>query len=510
MSRNNDPNPFEYVEDDGWVQVIKFQEFSTYNASVLRDYERRQESIPPQPSAHLDGEQPEDEDEEDDDERDELFKQGQFLVIVSADDEGDEPTPAQIRAYEWLNSHRTKVSRILIEHAYLHYLENIEGFRDFFNGEPQDRDRLLPEIKSHQDLKPLMQLAEIDIDETTLNGHAMITFQFDTTWDLEAYWGVTLNNGEIVDVDADTAPYPFILSRDLGWERLAAGHKGIRFAEFQYRGVWIGTFPIEPDGVCRRRILCTVCSERDFADPELIKQVRNAPTSHIISAVAHQLDADVWISRSLFGIVPFCFLLGVSWNSGLHWAGLVICLITVLFDYIRSGWKSGPWMRIALLEAAVIGFTLSPKWTPRKLDEAPAWTWTGLFETAVWLLFAFLAFVTLTGLRSMASNRLLRPAFWNVAVFAIAQIVGLLLVAVTDYSAFHLIWYVPLTTITMIFFSYRQVKKAIIDSVKDRFSQQHANAGPEVAWGQIREQMQNRGHSNSVFESRQRPSDEDD
>ncbi|MDB5389211.1 MAG: hypothetical protein JWM11_4857 [Planctomycetaceae bacterium] len=493
MPGNEDHNPFEFDAESGWCQTLKFQEFEAYDAAASREFEDRQRALNAS------------DDEDDDPKEDLLFEEGLFLVTAESWDEEIPPTAAQIRAYSWLIKQRSTVFRVLIDHAYQYYNEHIDEFRDFFNGEPADRDLLLPRLTSPKDLKRLMRLISIEIDEKTRDGQALITFSFDATWDFNEYWDVTLCGDQITTLDS--APFPFTLPRDSGWEKLPVSRQGLRFAEFLYRDQWTGTFTIDAQGVCTRQIWCPVCNGAELADPELITAHREPATSHMLATLVHKLELQTWIRRGLTLVAPACFLLGWSWNPGFYWAAIAVSLIAGLAAFLDAGWRGGLWVWLAAIEFVLANLARLPARQNPRFDEIPDWTWLGLFETFVWLSSAAMAGAWMFLLLGAFRHPILRPAYGNLVAFGLIEIAAVSFVAMTDYSALHLLWFTPLALVLTIITGFWTIRRSLKRAARQAFEGSGMTGGVEDAWRQILSKMeQGSGQTkDTVFESRPRP-----
>jgi hypothetical protein len=504
MPTKDQANPFEYDDMFGWSQVIKFQEFRAYDAAVLVEFDRRERaraaalSDPADPE-DLAAEQPDEIDDEIE-ECDRLFKEGLFVVSTESYDSEMEPTAAQVRAYHWLNKNRSAVFRILIDHAFQYYNENLDTFRDFFNGEAQDRELLLPKLNSPHDLQRLIRLIEIEIQIKTRDGQCLIRYSLDTPWNMEEYWDVILCGEQFTTLDS--APFPFAMPLGSNWEKLPAGRGGIRFAEFLYLDVWTGTFTITPQGVCERQILCPACDGFFLEDPELITAIREPKTSHMVATLVNKLELREWVRRSLTLIAPTLFLLGWSWNPKFFWAAIAVSLIAGGVSYIDAGLRRTRWVGLALLEACISAFSLLPKRETPQADEIPSWTVFGVFETLVWLAAAAIAGAWMLLIPGVRKSPILSLAYWNLFAFGLVQIAAVVFVAVTDYSALHLLWFIPLGLILTVISSFWTVKRSITKGRGMPFGAGGKNAAIEDAWRQMLEKMERGNQSNSVYESK--------
>lgn len=513
MRGNDQEQPFEFETESGWCQVVKFQEFVSYDAAALKQFERRlaaQHAQVVDPTAK----EPRNEDDDDSEDIDQLFAQGLFLVTAETWGEAAEPTAAQIRAYHWLTTHRSKIFQVLIDHARHYYIEHREGFRDFFNGEPQDRDLLLPALTSPQDLKRLMRLIEIEISEKTRDGVSLMTYRFDASWDLEEYWEVTLCGDQITSLES--APFPFTLPKDGGWEKLPISRNGLRFAEFTYRGLTTGTFTIDAQGVCSRQIWCPVCNGPEIEDPALITAIREAPSTHMLATLVHKLELSEWIRRSLIMVAPICLGLGWSWNPAFYWLGIAVSLIAGVVSYLDAGYRWTRWTWMGLLEAGLISFSFLPRRQARQLDDIPNWTWIGLFETFVWLSAAAITAAWMFIVVGASGNPILAPARGILLAFGMIQSAALIFVAVTDFSALHLLWFTPVALLLTVITGFRRFQRSVQQTAKQTFGfdvntgdMDQKAGGLEDAWRQMLKNMERRNPtsnaSGTVYEAPRRP-----
>jgi len=508
---------FELNEHGDWIFLVRFPEFKAFNAAALKEFEQAQKqaggdqtatysaenqlTVQSNSSYEIDHEESEesDEDQEIADEialQERLFELGLFQVTA----EGPEPTPSQIRTCQSLVGRTREVFRILIDHTFQYYNEHLDEFRDFFNGDPADRDRLLPKITSTDGLKRLMRLIEIDIHENARNGQALVTFSFDTTWDADEYWDITLCGDQIVT--PDFAPFPFQLPKSLGWEKLPVTRQGLRFAEFNYRGLWTGTFTIDPTGVCQRQIRCPVCDGLDLEDPELIDAIRDAAPSHMLATLVHKLKLELWIRRGLMVVAPISFGLGWFWNPLFYWGTITIAVVSALAAYLDAGWRRSGWTILAMLEVGAAGLALLPKRQPTTLDTVPDWTWVGFFEQFVWMTSAAIAAVWLYFLIGMARHPILRHVFWNLAAFGLILVSAVVFVAVTDYSALHLLWFIPLSLLITTVLTARQLRRALEKTIENTIRTGTDGLGLHATWTEMLQNMERGRRSNSVYESR--------
>jgi len=122
-----------------------------------------------------------------------------FELLVDADDQ-EQPTPAQVRAFQFFVEHEKDVCGTIID-AVLHwYVRRREQDPEWF--EEQD----CPEIDKADGLRDLMTFQGLRVRRDEFKGTALTGFSFSCKWDDEHGLGVLVHRGTVLDVgQADVA-----------------------------------------------------------------------------------------------------------------------------------------------------------------------------------------------------------------------------------------------------------------------------------------------------------------
>jgi len=326
----------------------------------------------------------------------------------------------------------------------------------------------------------LIRLMEIEVSERALNGKSFITFYFDTTWEKEDLWEVTLCGEQIVSQELPLLPIQ--LAAGSGWEKLRASGKGWRFAEFAYGGAWTGIYRINANGTCVSHTECPVCDGPQILDATMITAIREAPRSHMLASLVHMLALKPWIQNGLKIVGPISYLLGWTWNPMFYWVTLVVSGVAGITAYLDAGWRRTAWVWIAVLEGAFAWLALSSNRTTPTLDTEPSWTVLEIFSQFVWTTTAAITVTWFYFLIGMAKHPLLRRAFWHLATFGILQVVALTVVARSEYSPLHLLWFTPLTLLGTVLIAGRHLYASFQKQIRDSLDQGPLGGDPVMNW----------------------------
>jgi len=122
-----------------------------------------------------------------------------FELLVVAEDQ-EQPTPAQVGAFEFFVEHETAVCGTIIDAVFRWYVRRRKQDREWF--EEQD----CPEIDKANSLRELMTFQGLRVRRDEFQGTALTGFSFSCKWDEEHGLGVLVHRGTVLDVgQADVA-----------------------------------------------------------------------------------------------------------------------------------------------------------------------------------------------------------------------------------------------------------------------------------------------------------------
>lgn len=122
-----------------------------------------------------------------------------FELLVDAEDK-EQPTPAQVRAFQFFVEHETDVCRTIIDAVFRWYVRRRKQDQDWF--EEQD----CPEIDTADGLRELMTFQGLRVRRDEFEETALTGFSFACKWDDEHGLGVLVHRGTVLDVgQADVA-----------------------------------------------------------------------------------------------------------------------------------------------------------------------------------------------------------------------------------------------------------------------------------------------------------------
>jgi hypothetical protein len=134
------------------------------------------------------------------------------LTVTPQDDESrTPPTPEQAQAFQHLLDHEEAVSASVKEAIFAAY----PGLRESYGYDDEEAEKIMPEIDSPEQLRPLIGLSNVHVLTVAKEGIAYIGFEFGCTWDCEHGLGMMTYRDRVVEVGgADTSFLGWIAERD--------------------------------------------------------------------------------------------------------------------------------------------------------------------------------------------------------------------------------------------------------------------------------------------------------
>jgi Domain of unknown function (DUF6985) len=119
-----------------------------------------------------------------------------FDLYVQSEEaeEPPEPSPAQVRAFEFFVDHEESICRKVIDAVFRWYCRRRTQDRKWFE------DEECPEIHASDELRDLMEFHSLRVRNDRYRGTALVGFSFGCKWDDEHGLGVLVHRQTIVDV----------------------------------------------------------------------------------------------------------------------------------------------------------------------------------------------------------------------------------------------------------------------------------------------------------------------
>ena len=122
------------------------------------------------------------------------------LTVSTPDEQKVPPSPAQIRAFDYLVEHQQEVRDIILKAVMKAYPKKLAPW--FVSGEP------IPEVLAHlpkkfarpDELKPHTYLATVYVLKQEKSGMAYIGYGLEATWEVEHGLGIVMHGNRILDI----------------------------------------------------------------------------------------------------------------------------------------------------------------------------------------------------------------------------------------------------------------------------------------------------------------------
>lgn len=139
---------------------------------------------------------------------------GLVKVVFAPEGRGKEPlTDSEMSSVLWVIDHESAISSALLASL----LKEYPSLQDQYGYSGEEKNRLMPNIKSAEDFRDLIGLHAINIHQLEKDGSPYVGFEFGCTWDEEHGLGVLMHGTRTVEIGgADTAILLWIAKEDAG------------------------------------------------------------------------------------------------------------------------------------------------------------------------------------------------------------------------------------------------------------------------------------------------------
>jgi hypothetical protein len=143
---------------------------------------------------------------------DEYFKQELKIVLnIGGDRIVDELTALHKKGFDYLMDEQAHILQTVIEAIFNKY----SIWQEEYGYEGKEKEMLMPDIKSRQELNQLIRPSKIFIMDIEKDRFPYIGIQFDCKWDMEHGIGIMLYKNRVVDIGgSDTAFMSWIAEED--------------------------------------------------------------------------------------------------------------------------------------------------------------------------------------------------------------------------------------------------------------------------------------------------------
>lgn len=393
--------------------------------------------------------------------RERAFADGLFHLRIACA-EGERPTAAQEEAYRFLVDHESEVVESVMTYVFRAYsnrdnLWTLDGLT---------RQEFGVDMKSPSDLKQLMRLATVSIEQSG-GDVADIIFYFNSALDEEHGVEVTTNRTDIKKYIPDCFPFVLPAGRDATEiEPEPAGH---RLVEFQIRGAWRGIYVLD-DGLQCVGFVASSFTPRRYRDllngPDQIEGVRAATRWQRWFASPARRRAAGWLTASNRLVSLPCLLIAWAYLPQLFWVSLILSVLCIVGIWILDeAWRLLP---LAQVVASIAGLVYASNSRDFGSQEHVAEV-LGVYGSIVWWCVAAtdtLAIMVLVGLTFGFGRDLIREglgALLSALLMVVPVTSGLVASSYGYWSPFQLLWLTPLAFVASLVLLFTSLFTGIFD-----------------------------------------------